>query len=227
MLNPDYSALIFDCDGVLVNSEVIVQKVERKILANIGLTYATEQFVHWFSGLTETEFLARIEQELQLRCNKSLPIDFRENLRKAKRAAIDNELTAIPHAKELALAWPKAKAVATSSMHSSVVRKLRKFDMLDMFDDHIYSAESVPQGKPDPAIFLHTAQSLAVDPQKCVVIEDSILGVQAAKRACMKVIGFVGADHCLPSHGSLLREAGADHIAEYMTDIYPILGLQR
>ena len=221
----DYSALIFDCDGVLVNSEVIIHKVEREFLDRLGLHYENERFVRTFSGLTEFEFLVHIEQELQQKFDKSLPDDFREELRGAKRTAVDEQLTSIPGARELALAWPRAKAVATSSMHHSVTRKLQKFDMLDIFDGHIYVAESVPQGKPDPAIFLYTAEKLAVEPRSCVVIEDSILGVQAAKRAGMDVIGFIGADHCLPDHGELLRDAGADHITERMIDIHAMLGL--
>lgn len=221
----DYSALIFDCDGVLVNSEVIIHEVEREFLDRLGLHYENERFVRTFSGLTEFEFLVRIEQELQQKFDKSLPVDFREELRDAKRTAVDEQLTSIPGARELALAWPRAKAVATSSMHHSVTRKLQKFDMLDIFDGHIYAAESVPQGKPDPAIFLYTAEKLAVEPRSCVVIEDSILGVQAAKRAGMDVIGFIGADHCLPDHGELLLDAGADHITERMSDIHAMLGL--
>ena len=225
MFDSDYSALIFDCDGVLVNSEVIIHEVEREFLDRLGLHYENDSFVRTFSGLTEAEFLVRIEQELQQKFDKSLPDNFREELRDAKRTAVDQNLTPISGARELALAWPKAKAVATSSLHHSVTRKLQKFDMLDIFDDHIYSAESVPQGKPNPAIFLYTAEKLAVDPRSCVVIEDSILGVQAAKRAGMDVIGFIGADHCLPDHGALLRDAGADHITERMIDIHALLGL--
>ena len=226
MFDSDYSALIFDCDGVLVNSEVIIHEVERKFLDRLGLHYENEHFVRTFSGLTESEFLVRIEQELQQKYDKSLPTDFREELGKAKRIAVDQRLTPISGAKELAMAWPKAKAVATSSMHHSVIRKLRKFDMLDIFDNQIFSAESVPRGKPDPAIFLHTAEKLKVTPRTCVIIEDSILGVQAGKRACMDVIGFIGADHCLPDHGSLLLEVGADHIVKRMSDIHALLGLR-
>lgn len=225
MVDSDYSALIFDCDGVLVNSEVIIHEVEREFLDRLGLHYDNEHFVRTFTGLTESEFLERIEQELQQKYDKSLPVDFRDELRDAKRTTVDQKLTSIPGARELALAWPKAKAVATSSMHHSVTRKLRKFDMLDIFADHIYTAESVPQGKPNPAIFLYTAEKLAVAPHSCVVIEDSILGVQAAKRAGMDVIGFIGADHCLRDHDVLLLSAGADHIAERMIDIHALLGL--
>lgn len=225
MLDSDYSALIFDCDGVLVNSEVIIHEVERDFLDRLGLHYENEPFVRTFSGLTEAEFLVRIEQELQQKFGKSLPEHFREELRNAKRTAVDQKLTPIPGARELALAWPKAKAVATSSLYHSVTRKLQKFDMLEIFDDHIYAAESVPQGKPNPAIFLYTAEKLAVEPRSCVVIEDSILGVQAAKRAGMDVIGFIGADHCLPDHGALLQDAGADHITERMIDIHALLGV--
>ena len=225
MLDSDYSALIFDCDGVLVNSEVIIHEVERDFLDRLGLHYENEPFVRTFSGLTEAEFLVRIEQELQKKFDKSLPDNFREELRNAKRAAVDQKLTPIPGARELALAWPKAKAVATSSLYHSVTRKLQKFDMLEIFDNHVYSAESVPQGKPNPAIFLYTAEKLAVEPRSCVVIEDSMLGVQAAKRAGMDVIGFIGADHCLPDHGALLQDAGADYITERMIDIHALLGV--
>lgn len=226
MFDSDYAALIFDCDGVLVNSEAIIHEVERDFLNRLGLHFEIDRFVRTFSGLTESEFLELIDQELQQKYDKSLPNDFLEELRKAKRTAVDQRLTPIPGAKELALAWPKAKAVATSSMHHSVIRKLRKFDMLDIFDNQIFTAESVPRGKPDPAIYLHTAEKLAVEPQTCVVIEDSILGVQAGKRAGMDVIGFIGADHCLPDHGSLLLDAGADHIVERMIDIHALLGLR-
>ena len=220
-----FEALIFDCDGVLVDSEAIVQRVAREHLAEFTLNYSTQDFTHRFSGLTTTEFMRRIEDEYLRKFNEPLPQDFQERLNQAKRKALDQELVAIPGALDLVSRWKRPKAVASSSRLEPLVRVLNQMALLNYFDGHIYSAESVLRGKPDPSIFLLASQRLGVKPYLCAVIEDSVLGIRAAKAAQMLAIGFTGGDHCGIDHDKALYAVGADIVVSNFEQLGEVLGI--
>ena len=221
-----YDALIFDCDGVLLNSEELAQEVEVEHLAAIGLHYERAEYVHRFSGTSEPEFIAALEQDSIDRLGKKLPKAFVEGMMAAIKAAFDDRLEAIEGAADLALAWPVSKAVASSSSVAVLQFKLRTTGLADIFGEHIYSAESVSKAKPDPAIFLHAAEGLGVDPGRCLVVEDSVNGVLAAKRAGMIAVGFVGGGHCADDQGKVLSDTGADFIVVTHHELASHLGLQ-
>ena len=120
---------------------------------------------------------------------------------------------------EPAQKWQGARAVASSSSAENLALKLRITRLSSIFDPHVYSADEVAAGKPDPAIYLHAAQQLSISPKHCVAIEDSINGIVSARAAGMRAIGFTEGRHCLPHHGDLLRRAGADAIASSMQEL--------
>ena len=140
----------------------------------------------------------------------------------AVRHAYATALEIIPGADQLARAWPHAKAVASSSSQQLVELKLARVGLGDVFGDSIFTADNF-RAKPHPDLFLASADHLNIHPQSCVVVEDSVNGVIAAKRAGMKVIGFTGGGHCLPDHPTLLTESGADWVFDSFSGIKQLL----
>jgi HAD superfamily hydrolase (TIGR01509 family) len=120
------------------------------------------------------------------------------------------------------LALPHRRCVASSSTPDRIALSLRVTGLSDLFDQ-LFSSVQVPRGKPAPDLFLHAANQMGFAPADCLVIEDSIAGVQAARAADMKVIGFTGGGHCGPQHGTRLREAGAVAVVEQMADLPAII----
>lgn len=214
-----FSALIFDCDGVLVNSEQIVQAIELRHLERCGLIYSPEDFANRFTGTADDEFFALLNEDAIKITGKNLPGHFKEDLMSAVGLAIRKDLVEVEGARSFASSMTHVKAVASSSGHHHLTEKLSMTGLLALFGEHVYSADAVDRGKPAPDVFLHAAASLRVDPAACVVIEDSLNGVVAAKRAGMRVIGFTGGGHCLPGHGQKLAAAGADHVVEHFKEI--------
>jgi HAD superfamily hydrolase (TIGR01509 family) len=222
-----YDALIFDCDGVLVNSEHIAQEIERSLLAAVGMHYADEEFSRRFSGIAEREYRALLREDARTRFAVALAETVFEEINAAIGAAYEERLEIIAGADVLAAAWPRRKAVASSSSLGTLRFKLRKTGLDAHFGEHVYSADSVAVGKPDPAVFLHSARGLGCAPERCVVVEDSVNGVIAAKRAGMTAIGFVGGAHCLAGHADRLSANGADRVFAAHAEIAAYFGLER
>lgn len=209
---PQPTAIIFDCDGVLVDSEAIVMRIERVLLAEIGMDFDTSEYVHRFTGLSYDDYFAALNVESRARTGADLPRDLYENLKDASNAAIERELEALPGIGELLEVVTMPTAVASSSFPSSLDAKLKKTGLYDRFAPHIYSTKLVPNGKPAPDIFLYAADRLGVAPQRCAVVEDSVNGVRAAVAAGMAAWGFTGAGHADPGLGERLVAAGAEAV---------------
>lgn len=207
------TAILFDCDGVLVDSEVLAMEVELASLAEIGLAPEPIAYRRRYLGTSAADFFAGLEAEHRGAFGTPLPDGFEARLRRRYREAFDTRLTPIPgvHAMLAGLAGPRA--VASSSSVAGLTRKLDRTGLTRFFGPHVYSAEMVARGKPAPDLFLHAARGLGVDPAGCVVVEDSVNGVRAARAAGMAAIGFTGGGHCHPAHGEDLLEAGAAVVA--------------
>jgi beta-phosphoglucomutase-like phosphatase (HAD superfamily) len=207
-----FDAVVFDCDGVLVNSEEIAQDVELSMLAREGLEYPRDDFVRRFSGTSEREFKEALRSDARTLCGLDLSDDFFDRMEAATRSAYAGRLARIAGAHRSVSAWTKLRAVASSSSIHTLRYKLRVAELDTMFGIHIYSGDAVEAAKPDPAIFLLAAEGLGVPPSRCVAIEDSVNGIVAAKRAGMTAYGFTGGGHCLSDHDQRLRESGADEV---------------
>ena len=218
------AAVIFDCDGVLVDSEIIGQRVELACLAEIGLVYEPDDYAARYLGRGGGEYHAALSEDHQRRLGRPLPGDFLDTLYKRLWAAIDADLTAIDGVHGAVADLKNPKAVASGSAAASLEKKLRKVALFETFAPHIYSSQLVARGKPAPDIFLHAAQKLAVDPVHCIAVEDSANGVRAARAAGMRVIGFTGGGHCGTGHGAGLQAAGAEHVVEHMDQLLSVLG---
>lgn len=217
------SAVIFDCDGVLVDSEVIAQRLELEQLTEIGLTYDPKEYTNRFLGTGTAEYFSALDKDCQMQLGHPLPTDFAETLSERARVEMDTALTAIKGVHRAINALTLPKAVASGSSVAGLERKLRKVDLFETFAPHVYSSQLVALGKPAPDIYIYTAQKLDVEQPGCVVIEDSVNGVKSALAAGMIAIGFVGGGHCSPAHAQRLSSAGAKYVIERMDQLPLIL----
>lgn len=204
-----FAAVIFDCDGVLVNSEVIAVKAEMAALAGIGLDYAPDVFTERFLGLPERDFEAALDADHRARFGDGLPAGFFEDLHRGKHAAMERGIAAIEGVEAFARSLAVPMAVASSAGVKSLAMKLRVAGLDALFAPHVYSADLVARGKPAPDLFEHAAGRLGADPAACLVIEDSVNGVRAAIAAGAVCWGFTGGGHCPPGHDERLLAAGA------------------
>ena len=204
-------ALIFDCDGVLVDSETISIATEREMLAHWGLDYPFEIFVSRFVGLHNRDFHAALAEDA-IEHGLPLPQDFADQLQARIWQRFETDLRAIEGVLEVSTAFSGAQAVASSSEAPKLVRKLHLTGLHDTFAPHIYSSDLVTHGKPAPDLFLHAAEQVGVRPEACLVIEDSVNGVKAARAAGMTAWGFTGGGHADAGLGARLRAAGAHEV---------------
>ncbi|HUO92206.1 MAG TPA: HAD family hydrolase [Rhizomicrobium sp.] len=201
-------AVIFDCDGVLVDSEVLALEVELAALAEVGLHYEEEDFKARFMGMSTPAFYDALEADHRLHFGRDLPEGFRD-LCSARYRASWHRLGEVPGAREAIAKVSHPKAVASSSHEDALARKLELTGLRAHFAPHIYSADRVTHAKPAPDLFLYAARGLDVAPERCLVLEDSVNGVRAGRAAGMTVWGFLGGGHMNDAIGARLLTAGA------------------
>lgn len=213
-----FDAVIFDCDGVLVDSEVLAIRGERAALGALGLSYSVEDYVGRFTGLHDGLFFDQLRADYEAMHGRPPPADFDDQVLAGRRREM-HALAPIAGAHEaltLARRLTGAIAVASSSRAQFLDGKLKRTGLFEAAAPHIYSADRVARGKPAPDIFLFAAERLRVAPERCLALEDSANGVKAALAASMTVWGFCGGGHCVDGHGGRLAAAGAHRIiADY------------
>ena len=180
--------VIFDCDGVLVDSEPIAIRVDVEMFAEVGLTVSEQEVIECFVGRSP-ELLARaVEEQL----GHPPPDGWAERGEQRLRAAFEHELRPVPGVVEALEEIDVPVCVASSSGHESLRFKLERTGLYERFAGRIFSAADVANGKPAPDLFLHAAAQMGVDAPECVVVEDSRYGVQAARAAGMDVLAYAG-----------------------------------
>lgn len=221
-------AVIFDCDGVLVDSEAVVARVALVALQQLGLPYDEETFTHRFTGMTVDHYFAELNADHRKAFGTPLPEGFANKLLQDTKVEMDTTLEAIPdvHA-AVASITGLALAVASSSGLDRLRTKLKIAGLYDMFAPHYYSGDQVTHGKPAPDLFLFAAEKLGIPAPTCVAIEDSVNGVRSAVAAGMPVIGFTGGSHCRDGHDSFLVEAGATLVVNHMSHLAGALDVLR
>ncbi|MDA9490579.1 HAD family hydrolase [Bradyrhizobium sp. CCBAU 11361] len=182
--------IIFDSDGVLVDSEIIALTVLVRTASEEGVAISLEDAIRSFRGLKMTECVREIERRL----GRSVRDTFVADVRRATALAFDAELKPVEgiHAALAEIAVPVC--VASNGPMSKLTHALGLTKLLGHFEGRIFSAYEVGSWKPDPGLFLHAAQTLGAHPSRCVVVEDSLSGIHAAKAAGMRVLGFTGGD---------------------------------
>jgi HAD superfamily hydrolase (TIGR01509 family) len=218
MTPPDL--VIFDCDGVLIDSELIGARVEAAELSRIGIPLAEDEILTRFLGMTAEAMYHALE--IEYRC--TLPTGFAATVQAEIDAAFERDLQVIPGIHETLDRLAVASCVASSSTLARLRHSLGLTGLYARFAPHVFSAEQVAHGKPAPDLFLHAAAKMSCAPARCLVIEDSISGVRGAAAAGMRAWGFIGGGHCVDGHDARLRDAGAESVFERMTDLPMLLG---
>lgn len=198
--------VIFDCDGVLVDSEVISCRAHAETLTRHGYPITAEQVLQRFLGRSMRQATREVEAEL----GRSLPDDFHSQVYTEIFRSFATSLEATPHIGETLTQIAVPTCVASSGPPEKISASLNRVGLYDRFAPNIFSAVQVPNGKPAPDLFLFAAKQMQTQPARCLVIEDSVPGVTGARAAGMTVLGFHGGSHCTPRHGDMLRQAGAD-----------------
>lgn len=181
--------VIFDCDGVLVDSEELANRVLVEALARHGLELNTKEAIEAFSGYTPEDTVALAEQML----GHSLPEGFWNEMQRKTFAAFNQSLRSIAGARDLVQSLKARRikvCVASSGAHEKMNLTLSLTDLEELFRPNIFSAEDVPQGKPAPDLFLYASRQMEIKPADCLVIEDSRPGIEAARAAGMRAILF-------------------------------------
>ena len=202
----DYALVIFDCDGVLVDSESIANKILAQSLTQEGYTCSFREAITKFVGRDLNSIQRQVEQEL----GRSLDPSFQTKLQRKTAHLFEKELKPIEGIKTALKAIPSSKCIASSGSHEKIRLSLTLTSLSDFFlPETIFSASEVPNGKTAPDLFLHAAAKMGVNPLRSIVIEDSVPGVAAARAAGMPVFGFAGGQHVDPNHSRDLSKAGA------------------
>ena len=209
------SLVIFDCDGVLVDSEVVAARVLARELADIGFPLTAEECIARYNGISMRSVIERVEVEW----GRRLPLDFMERVRARDADAFRAELRPVPGVREVPI-LPHRKCVASSGSLAKMRLTLTLTGLMVFFAPrHLFSAEMVAHGKPAPDLFLLASERMGILPERCIVIEDSCAGVHAATAAGMRVLGFVGGSHCAPGYEAMLRDAGAPGVFSDMREL--------
>ncbi len=209
---PGVDLVIFDNDGVVVDSEVLANGVLADLLTELGHPTTLEQSIEAYLGGT----IAGVRSIVEARSGAPLPGDFDDAYHRRLFAAF-TDLRPVPGIRTVLEGLRAPYCLASSGTRDRIVRSLTITGLLDFFDDRIFSAQDVTHGKPAPDLFLHAASAMGVAPGRCVVVEDSANGIEAARAAGMRVLGYAALT-------PVRRLQGADATFASMDELPPLLG---
>jgi HAD superfamily hydrolase (TIGR01509 family) len=182
--------VVFDCDGVLVDSERLSVQVEVGILADLGWELSPAEIVERFLGIADSDYVAQIEEHL----GRRLPSGWLEEMAPRYREAFERELAPVPGVMAALAEFDRAgipTCVASSGSHDKLALTLGLTGLAERFSGRTFSATEVGRGKPAPDLFLFAARRMGVAPTRCVVVEDSPAGVAAGRSAGMRTIAYL------------------------------------
>ncbi len=215
-----FELIIFDCDGVLVDSESLSNVVMSQALAEAGFDVSPEDCLRRFVGMSMRSVRAAVEAD----SGRSLPEDFEPRVRALADEVFDRELQPVRGVSDVLSTLPHARCVASSGSPTRIRRSLNTTGLDAYFaDDTLFSAAMVQRGKPAPDLFLHVAETMAVAAERCLVIEDSLLGATAGVAAGMTVFGFAGASHITDGHAERLKALGVATVFDEMAALPGLL----
>ena len=219
-----FDAIIFDFDGVLLESEFEGNQLLAELLTDLGHRTTTEDAIRNFVGYAGPEFLEAIERWI----GGPLPPEFHERRKAQSVRALQEGVRAVLGAVEFVQSLPPDLPIAVASSSSTrwLSGHLRHLGLAERFGAHVYSGrEHVARGKPEPDLYLFAAQQLGVDIARSVILEDSDVGVRGALASGATVIGLAAGKHILDDHAERLRELGVEHIADSFDEVGRLLGL--
>ncbi len=219
-----FDAIIFDFDGVLLESEYELNRLTAELLTDLGHPTSFEEAIEHYTGLAGRHVIEVIEG----RIGRTLPQEFHDRMSEASRVALAEGIEPIAGAVEFVRALPAElpKAVASSSSTRWVRAHLRHISLDGVFGRHVYSGrEHVERGKPAPDLYLHAARELGVAIDRTAIIEDSKVGATGALASGATVIGLAAGRHCLDGHGDMLRAVGIERVAHGFDEVARLVGL--
>ena len=219
-----FKPIIFDFDGVLLESEYELNRLAAETLTDLGHPVSTEDALHHFAGLSGQNVINAIES----RIGAEIPAEFDSRMRETSRRVLREGIAAVVGAVEFVRSLPPdlPRAVASSSSTKWIRSHLEHLGLEDAFGKHIYSGhEHVERGKPAPDIYLHAASELGVAIEDCVIIEDSRVGATGALASGAEVIGLAAGSHCFDDHADMLRSLGVAQVAHSFDEIARMVGL--
>jgi HAD superfamily hydrolase (TIGR01509 family) len=202
------SLVVFDCDGVLIDSEIVVCRLAAEEFTRLGYRVSTEEVISRFAGRPEREMIADVEADW----GERVPAEFFTRMRAQVEHAYAAELRIMPGITDLLDNLRATICVASSAYPAKLKLGLDTVGLYDRFAPNVISASLVAHGKPAPDVFIYAAGWMRTPIANCLVIEDSIPGVQAALAAGMRVFGFTGGRHCNAGHRERLLAAGAEQV---------------
>jgi HAD superfamily hydrolase (TIGR01509 family) len=211
-----FDLVIFDCDGVLVDSELITNRIFVRMLNALGLALSLEDMFEQFVGRSMPQCLAIVTGLL----GRPVPVDFEEEFQRRSASALKSELKAVADIESVLAALTVPFCVASSGTHDKMRTTLGATGLLPQFAGKMYSVTEVARSKPYPDVFLHAASRQGVAPAACAVIEDTPTGVRAGVAAGMTVFGY-----CALTSRASLTAAGAHHTFERMRELAELLAI--
>jgi len=219
-----FDAIIFDFDGVLLESEFEANVQLAELLTDLGHRHSAAETIRHYTGLNGDDFIAAIER----RIGRRLPAEFHDRMKEKSRRALKEGIDSVVGAVEFVLALPPElpRAVASSSSTKWIRGHLEHLRLADAFGEHVYSGnEHVSRGKPAPDIYLHAADRLGVGIERSVILEDSEVGAIGALASGATVIGLAAGRHCFDGHDQMLRAVGIEHVAHSFDDVSRLIEL--
>ena len=223
-----FSAVLFDCDGVLVDSEPITNRVLAEMLGELGWQITTEESMNTFTGKAVKDEAALIEQKTGFRITD----DWLKTFRARRNEALERDLVAIPRApeaiREIHARLDGRIACASGADRHKVELQLAKVGLLEYFEGRIFSGHEMPRSKPHPDVYLAAAKALEVEPGRCAIVEDTVTGAMAGVAAGAKVFGYSTGESGHSGPGPLLS-VGAVRVFSDMSELPALLsgyGLQ-
>lgn len=218
-----FEGIIFDFDGVLIESEFEGNRALSELLTAMGHPTSPREAVEHYTGLSGRDFVDTVEA----RIGRKLPPEFHEHTRSFREHALQEGIAAVAGAIDFVRSLPRylPKAVASSSSTRWVRAHLRHLRLAEDFEPHIYSgAEHVDNGKPAPDLYLYAARALGIDIKRTLVVEDSKVGATGALASGATVVGLAAGLHCYDGHEQTLRAVGVRHIVHSFDQLKRFMG---
>jgi HAD superfamily hydrolase (TIGR01509 family) len=206
---------VFDCDGVLVDSEILSARADCDLLREFGYEISPQELAHRFAGHTTEQIFEMIFAEM----GRALPDDLVQRAEDEAERRLGAQVEAVGGVHEMLDRLEGPRCICSNSRAERLKVTLIRTELWDRFRPYVFSARDVGRGKPAPDVFLHAAREFGTDPAESIVVEDSVAGVTGAVAAGMRVIGFTGASHTWPGHAEALMDAGATTIIRRLSDV--------
>lgn len=222
MPTPAPRLVIFDCDGVLIDSEIIAARAQSRALAEHGIAITPQEAARRFAGIPDADMWQTLQDENA----RALPADFPRQYADRLQDTFRQELRALPGVRETLAALRQrgmAYCVASSSTPPKLEAALKLVGLWEEFAPNVFSTAQVSHGKPAPDVFLFAARQMRTAILECVVVEDSVPGVRAARAARMRAVGYIGASHNGPDQRKRLLDEGAFEVIDDLRRLSEII----